>query len=122
MMLQELPPLLETSHCTVGVGPPDAAAVNDALESTATVSLAGWVTTCGAPVVTGDSSSLGDGVVVTGGGLAVAGGSASLGGGDVVTGGCVIVSVAAFVSALPAELLNTARYSLPFSLELAVNE
>ncbi len=43
------PPSVETTHSTLGLGVPDAAAVKLAVAPTATVSLAGWVVTCGAP-------------------------------------------------------------------------
>src|SRR5262249_45871497 len=50
--LQLVPPLVLTSHCTVGVGLPLAAAVNDTLAPAVTVWLAGWVVMIGAVVVT----------------------------------------------------------------------
>jgi hypothetical protein len=39
---------VETSHCTVGAGDPDAAAENEAVEFGATVSLEGWLVIVGA--------------------------------------------------------------------------
>jgi hypothetical protein len=38
---------VEKSHCTVGVGDPDAAAENEAVEFGATVSLEGWLVIVG---------------------------------------------------------------------------
>jgi hypothetical protein len=48
-----LPPSVETFHCTVGGGDPDAIAENEAVEFGATVSLEGSLVTVGAtgPVV-----------------------------------------------------------------------
>ena len=43
-----VPPSVETCHCTVGVGDPEAAAENDAVEFGATVSLEGWLVIVGA--------------------------------------------------------------------------
>jgi len=48
MLVQLEPPLVESCHCTVGVGLPDAAAVKVALAPAVTVSLAGWALTVGA--------------------------------------------------------------------------
>ena len=42
MAVHELPPLVELRHWTVGVGEPDAAALNDAVEPEATEMLEGW--------------------------------------------------------------------------------
>src|SRR5215469_10124273 len=52
MVFQLEPPLVLTSHCTVGVGLPLAAAVNDTLAPAVTVWLVGWVVMTGAVVVT----------------------------------------------------------------------
>ena len=73
--LYVVPPSVDTNHWTVGVGLPEAAAVNVALAPTATLAFAGCVETVGAKST---------------------------------------VSVAAVVVAVPAELVNTARYWLPF--------
>ena len=43
-----VPASVDTSHWTVGVGEPDAAALNEAVELAATLSLAGWVVMVGA--------------------------------------------------------------------------
>jgi hypothetical protein len=45
---------VETSHCTVGAGDPDATAENEAVAFGATVSLEGWLVIVGAagPLVT----------------------------------------------------------------------
>ena len=40
--------MVETRHWTVGVGEPEAAALNEAVELAATLSLAGWVVIVGA--------------------------------------------------------------------------
>ena len=48
MALNVVPPLVLTSHCTVGVGLPLAAAVKVAVPPALTVWLAGFVTTAGA--------------------------------------------------------------------------
>jgi hypothetical protein len=40
--------LVDTCHWTVGVGEPEAAALNEAVELAATLSLAGWVVIFGA--------------------------------------------------------------------------
>ena len=48
MFVQLEPPLLETCHCTDGVGLPDAAAVNDTGAPAVTVLLAGFAVTTGA--------------------------------------------------------------------------
>jgi hypothetical protein len=46
-------PSVETTHCTVGVGVPDAAAVNEAVAFGATVAFEGWLVIVGAgPLVT----------------------------------------------------------------------
>jgi hypothetical protein len=42
------PPSVETTHCTDGVGDPDAAAENEAVAFGATVSLEGWPVIVGA--------------------------------------------------------------------------
>jgi len=73
--LNVLPPSVDTNHWTVGVGLPEADAVNVALAPTATLVLAGCAEMVGAKST---------------------------------------VSVAAVVVAVPAELVNTARYWLPF--------
>jgi hypothetical protein len=39
--------LVETCHCTVGAGDPDAEALNDAVEFAATESLEGWLVILG---------------------------------------------------------------------------
>src|SRR6516162_5475892 len=75
MALQVTPLSVLTCHCTVGVGVPLAAAVNDTLAPAVTVWLVGWV---------------------------------------VMVGAAVTVRVAALVVALPALLVKTASYSLPF--------
>src|SRR4051812_48348632 len=83
MSLYELPPLVETCHCTVGARQPSgelAPAVNVAAAGAVTVASSGWVVIDGA-------------VHVGGVGLTV--------------------SVAASVVVLPALLVNTARYWLP---------
>jgi hypothetical protein len=43
----ERPLLVEYCHCTVGVGVPDAAALNEAVDPAATVTLTGWLVTAG---------------------------------------------------------------------------
>jgi hypothetical protein len=43
---------VDTCHCTVGAGDPDAAAENEAVEFGATVSLEGWL------VIVGDAGPL----------------------------------------------------------------
>ena len=48
MFVQLLPEFVLNCHCTVGVGLPDAAAVNVAVDPAVTVTLAGWVVTAGA--------------------------------------------------------------------------
>ena len=70
-----MPPSVDTCHCTVGVGLPEAAAVNVAVAPAVTVAFAGCVVTVGAKST---------------------------------------VSVAAVVVAVPCELVNTARYWVPF--------
>ena len=50
MALQVRPPSVLTCHCTVGVGLPLAAAVNDTLAPAVTVWLVGWVVMVGAAV------------------------------------------------------------------------
>jgi hypothetical protein len=40
--------LVDTRHWTVGVGEPDAAALNEAVDPAATLSAAGWVVMAGA--------------------------------------------------------------------------
>jgi hypothetical protein len=47
-LLQVLPPLVDTCHCTVAVGSPEAAAVNVAAWPAVTVALAGWLVIAGA--------------------------------------------------------------------------
>jgi hypothetical protein len=44
-----VPASVDTCHWTVGVGEPDAAALNEAVELAATLSLAGWVVIVGEP-------------------------------------------------------------------------
>ena len=44
-----VPASVDTCHWTVGVGEPDAAALNEAVERAATLSLAGWVVIVGEP-------------------------------------------------------------------------
>jgi hypothetical protein len=44
---QVVPALVDTCHWTVGVGEPEAAALNEAVEFAATLSLAGWVVMMG---------------------------------------------------------------------------
>ena len=48
MLAQLEPALVESCHCTVGVGLPDAAAVKATVAPAVTVSLTGWVLTVGA--------------------------------------------------------------------------
>jgi len=48
MFVQLEPPLIETCHCTDGVGLPDAAAVNEAGAPAVTLWLVGFVVTTGA--------------------------------------------------------------------------
>jgi hypothetical protein len=48
MFVQLEPPLVETCHCTDGVGLPDAVAVNDTGAPAVTVLLVGFVVTTGA--------------------------------------------------------------------------
>jgi hypothetical protein len=45
---QVVPALVETRHWTVGVGEPEAAALNEAVELAATLWLAGWLVILGA--------------------------------------------------------------------------
>jgi hypothetical protein len=46
-VVQVVPALVETCHWTVGVGEPEAAALNEAVELAATLSLAGWAVIVG---------------------------------------------------------------------------
>ena len=48
MLLKVPPPFVLTCHCTVGVGLPDAAAVNEAFDPAETDWLTGFVVTAGA--------------------------------------------------------------------------
>ena len=43
----DVPPSAETCHCTVGVGDPDAAALNEAVIPAVTVTLTGWLVIVG---------------------------------------------------------------------------
>ena len=81
MEVQLAPASVETSHCTEGVGNPDAVASKLALWPSATVTLLGCLVTAGA---------------------------------------FWTVSVAASLVALPSELVNTARYSWPLSVVVAL--
>jgi len=49
-----VPELVETLHCTVGVGSPEALAVNEALAPDATVTLDGFFVTLGKTVCAPD--------------------------------------------------------------------
>ena len=47
MLDHDVPPSAENCHWTVGVGDPDAAALNEAVDPAATVTLTGWLVIVG---------------------------------------------------------------------------
>ena len=83
MLLQVLPPSVETCHWTVGAGVPEAAALNVTVVPETTL----WPPGC-----------------------------------DVTEGGVDTVNTAAAEVAEPAEFVNTARYVLPLSPWVTLNE